>query len=218
MSTTVATGADRSGPVVDRQMSAPTDPELWVDQYGDLLLSYALAHNPQREAAEDLVQETFMAAWRGRDQFKGQAKFETWLVSILRNKIRDRLRRSKRDAASLDEAIHQAADNQVDSGDETSGSLFDSDGNWLRRPVRWSAVPEGAAETSEFWAVVQQCLAGLPSHLASAFRLKLMTPDTNQQISEALDVTPANLSVRLHRARLLLRSCLQQKWFDEGRE
>lgn len=191
--------------------SVPT-PDEWVDRYGDLLFRYALVHVPQRDAAEDLVQETFLAALVGRERFAGAAKFETWLVSILRNKIRDRLRTTRQNV-SLDELTLDVAA-QERRGTDVAASLFNQDGFWHTRPGRWADLPDTAAENTEFWATFHQCLAGLPEHLGSAFRVKLTTRDDNQTICETLGVTAANLAVRLHRARLLLRNCLQRTWFD----
>ena len=204
-----AAGSSAASPP-EQHGSAPADPDQWVDQYGDFLFRYAVIHLPQREAAEDLVQETFLAAWRGRAQYGGQAKFETWLISILKNKIRDRLRGRRRDPVSLDDAIEQAA-----SAGGAAGELFDGRGHWLQRPARWPEAPEASVEKSEFWSVLGECMARLPQHFSEALRLKLATSESNKEISQTLGVSPANLSVRLHRARLLLRDCLQKRWFHD---
>ena len=190
--------------------AAPGNPEHWVDQYGDLLLSYALRHVGDLAAAEDLVQETFLAAWRGRESFHGKARFETWLVSILRNKIRDALRRAPREHASLEAAIAG-----VHSETSVDGSHFDHRGNWRVKTETWCEIPDASAQNAEFWTIVQHCFRDLPQHLARAFRLRLTTDDTIKEISASLGISAANLSVRLHRARLALRACLQRKWFGD---
>ena len=68
------------------------NPESWVDKYGDLLYRYALSRIQNPSTAEDLVQETFLAALRARDRFAGNSTTRTWLVGILRHKIYDHLR------------------------------------------------------------------------------------------------------------------------------
>ena len=197
-------------PLTDSQPAAPTagdapaDPDQWVDRYGDLLFCYALRFVDQREIAEDLVQDTFLAAWHGRDRFDGRSKFETWLVSILKHKIYDRLRRPIREHASLDEA---AAESGV--------FFFDQHGSWRKKWGRWSTKPDDTVENLEFWEVLHKCVGELPKDLGQAFRLKLLSTESTAHICETLELTPGNLSVRLHRARLLLRNCLQLKWFGD---
>jgi RNA polymerase sigma-70 factor (ECF subfamily) len=64
-------------------------PEKWVQDHGDVLFRYALARLRNRTAAEEVVQETLLAALKGREQFKGQASERTWLVGILKHKLMD---------------------------------------------------------------------------------------------------------------------------------
>lgn len=79
---------------VEQEKSCPTsvDPTEWVDLYGDLLMSYAVARLRKQDLAEDMVQETFLAAWKRRQEFEQRSKFSTWLIAILRNKIADHFR------------------------------------------------------------------------------------------------------------------------------
>jgi RNA polymerase sigma-70 factor (ECF subfamily) len=60
------------------------DPALWVDSYGDAMFRFALSRVGRQEVAENLVQETFLAAWRARESFDGRSSFSTWLGGILR--------------------------------------------------------------------------------------------------------------------------------------
>ncbi|MBW2090236.1 MAG: sigma-70 family RNA polymerase sigma factor [Deltaproteobacteria bacterium] len=75
------------------------DPETWVDQYGDYLYRFALARIKDQAVAEDLVQETFLAALQGRKSFNGQSAVKTWLSAILKHKIVDYLRKKNREKA-----------------------------------------------------------------------------------------------------------------------
>ena len=69
------------------------DVTQWVENYGDGLYAYALKRVGKSDVAEDLVQETFVAALRAADKFEGRSQVKTWLTSILRNKITDHLRK-----------------------------------------------------------------------------------------------------------------------------
>ena len=73
------------------------DPPRWVERHGDALYRYALARVRRSEAAEELVQEALLAAWKGRGRFGGRATERSWLVAILKRKVVDWLRRSVRE-------------------------------------------------------------------------------------------------------------------------
>lgn len=181
---------------------AENDPEQWLAAYGDKLYCFALRHVSRQEVAEDLVQETLLAAWRGRERFDGRSTRETWLISILRHKIIDHLRRPRRESQPLQ---------TENDGGEAS---FDSEGYWKVRPGTWSAT-EQAVQNREFWEVLTGCVGELPEHLATAFKLREISTEKTSEICQSLGITQENLSVRLHRARVLLRGCLEKRWFND---
>jgi len=181
------------------------DPSRWVDRYGDSLLRFALSRVGRQEVAEDLVQETFLAAWGARGSFDGRSSLSTWLGGILRRKIADYYRRVGRERVLV----------EVETADQ-NGNLFSKRGRWLEPVSRCKESPEQLAENSEFWSVMASCLGSLPAHLAEAFRLREIRLASMEEVCTATGVTPKNLSVRLHRARLLMRRCLDQKWFRSG--
>ncbi|WP_442484802.1 sigma-70 family RNA polymerase sigma factor [Aeoliella sp. SH292] len=178
-----------------------SDPADWVDRYGDALLRFAGGRVASRELAEDLVQETFLAAFRHRSQFDGKSTFGTWLVAILRRKIADHHRKSGRSPDLDAESLAAAHD------------PFTAKGKWTSSCTKWRTTPKDLAENAEFWIVFQGCLSGLPMHLAQAFQMRELALETVEVASKKIGVTPKNLAVRLHRARLLLRQCLESKWF-----
>lgn len=182
-----------------------SDPADWVSQYGDTLLRFALGRVANRDLAEDLVQETLLAAFRHRAQFKGKSSFGTWLVTILKRKIVDDHRRRGR-SPDLDAEPLLAADNP-----------FTRKGRWSSALKHWRVSPTDLAENAEFWTIFQGCLTGLPTHLAQAFQLRELKMVTVEEASHMIGITPRNLAVRLHRARLLLRQCLEKKWFQDSR-
>src|SRR5262249_60497286 len=81
-------------------VEAVTDPETWVDRYGDGLYRYALLRLRAPDLAADVVQETFLEALRVRHTFARRSSERTWLIGILRHKIVDQLRRASREAAN----------------------------------------------------------------------------------------------------------------------
>ena len=185
-----------------REATRLGDPTTWVDRYGDALHRFALSRVGRQEVAEDLVQETFLAGWQARAAFDGRASLGTWLGGILRRKVADYYRRNGRERARM----------EVEASDQ-AGPLFGRFGKWLDGTAPWRESPEQMAENAEFWGVVAACLGELPSHLAEAFALRELRQETFEEVSTQTGITPKNLSVRLHRARLLLRRCLDRRWF-----
>ena len=79
----------------------PSEPEKmrpnpleWLENHGDVLYRMALVRVGKPDLAEDLVQETLLAAWQARDSFAGKSSESTWLVAILKRKIIDHFRRN----------------------------------------------------------------------------------------------------------------------------
>lgn len=186
------------------------DPDLWVDQFGAPLLQYACGRVDDLATAEDLVQETLLVALRNLKKYRGDASFQTWLVSILKRKIADDYRRRAKEAKHGNQ-----------TPEETDGSQeFTRQGKWQRAPQPLegadSKSPEQVAEEAEFWGVLSQCVAQLPTHLARAFRLKTLADNEHEAVCHHEGITGKNLSVRLHRARLMLRRCLEKRWTGDS--
>jgi len=131
-------------------------PEAWVTEHGDALYRHAYARLRDRMAAEDAVQETLLAALKGREGFAGRSSERTWLIGILNNKVVDQLRKQMREQSL----------SQADLGDdELEGLLFAADGHWRRPPSSWGN-PDAAFEQKAFWQAFRRCLEGLPARQA----------------------------------------------------
>jgi RNA polymerase sigma-70 factor (ECF subfamily) len=180
-------------------------PETWVDQHGDALYHFALARVTDPELASDLVQETFLEALRGRASFQGKSSPRTWLTAILKYKIIDEFRRARRLPPVGAESGSEAAIER----------FFDWRGHWITPPGRWGDEPDAILDRREFWEALSRCLVRLPEHLADAFVAIELGDLDRDGACERFGITAANLAVRLHRARLLLRHCLQTHWFAE---
>lgn len=184
--------------------NSKADAARWLEEYGDALYRFALRRLGDADVAQDLVQETFLAALRGADRFQGRSEVKTWLISILRNKITDYLRKQIRDRK------HQERERA-----EQEPSTF-SNGKWVIGLKKWRLDPGKSVENAEFWQVIEACMEKLPVKLGAAFRLRDLEQISMSDICETLEITPTNLSVRLHRARILLRECLDRNWFSAG--
>lgn len=178
------------------------DPARWLDLHGDALYRFAYLRTRNESLAEDLVQETLLAAFCAKDRFAGASSERTWLIAILKNKLVDHRRRGGRETPLPDEA------------DEIE-ALFDQHGHWLSRPRDWGR-PHETLENQQFWRVLTDCLAALPGRLGEGFVLREIEGLSADEVCKILALTPSNLWVSLHRARMRLRLCLETQWF--GRE
>ena len=85
-------------------------------------------------------------------------------------------------------------------------------------PEAWGSDPSRAIEQHEFWEIFGQCLSKLPRGIADAFFLRELDGMTADEVQQVLGITPANLWKCLHRARMLLRQCLETGWFGRRTE
>jgi RNA polymerase sigma-70 factor (ECF subfamily) len=181
-------------------------PEKWVDLYGDYLYRYALYRVYEATVAEDLVQETFLAALRSFKNFQSRSSIKTWITGILKHKIIDHFRKK---------AKEQLIDN-IEPDINKLDDLFDQNGHWKIKPAKWNADPQKLYDQKEFIITLHKCLAELPGRQASAFILREIVGENTKEICKILDISTTNCWVLLHRARMYLRRCLEINWFTNS--
>ena len=179
------------------------DPSTWVDAHGDYLFRYANLRLRDAGAAEEVVQDTFLAGIRFLDRYHGKGEERAWLLGILKRKLVDYVRKRAR----FDRDRFKTADENQKSDD------FDARGQWKTDLPAFS-LPEKSVESRELWDVVKGCLNTLPDGQADVFVLSVMEEMDSEQICRELDISPSNFWVRLHRARLALAKCVSARWFD----
>ncbi|MFB9156379.1 sigma-70 family RNA polymerase sigma factor [Chromobacterium violaceum] len=181
------------------------DPQA-IEQERPYLLRYALAQLRERDAAEEAVQETLLAALVARDGFSGKSTLRTWLTSILRFKLIDALRRKGK------EKLFESLDEECDDGD--FDGLFTQDGHW-REPVRAWSGPESQLVSKQFWQVFEECSKVMPRRTAMVFAMREVMGMEIADICNNLEITATNCSVLLYRARMSLRECFSTRWSRE---
>lgn len=159
----------------------------------------------QSHLAEDLVQDTLLAAMQARRSFRGDSQERTWLIGILRHKVLDHFR-----SAQTRRETHLGQD---EDGGDIFDSWFNEKGGWKQPPGRWEPDGEQLLESQEFWAVFHDCMTGLPDRPRQVFTMKVMDDQESVEVCKELKITSTNLWVVLHRARALLRACLEKHWF-----
>ena len=190
-------------------MSAKDELEVFFGERRDDLVRFAVLQLRDESTAEDVVQEALIAAMQGIEKFQGRSSLKTWVFSILKRKIIDAMR-SKRREISV---------SQVKSGEDEEhdfSELFDRKGHWAteHRPHRWTE-PEDTLEQKQFWTVFELCIDHLPTRTAQVFSMRELLGLDTDEICKELSISTSNCWVILHRARLGLRDCLEQQWFEQ---
>lgn len=198
--------ADSAGDAAASFPAGLSDPRQWVDSHGNYLFRYALIRVRNEAVAEDLVQDALLAALQAKDRYAGGSSERGWLTGILKHKILDHFRQSRRERTVF----------QDEPWPEELDGRFDDLGLWKREPEsgpgEWAADAASLMERQEFMTALKQCLAKLPPRCADAFVLREMEAVESERIREILGVSPSNFWVLLHRARMQLRLCLEQNW------
>lgn len=187
------------------------DPERWLAEHGDAMFRYAMLRLRDTDQAEDVVQESFLAALAARERFSGRSSERTWLIGILKHKIIDLIRKRSRERPATELGA-------TDDDDSAINAMFDERGHWKEHFAEWRLDPHAALDQKEFREILAQCLDTLPPRQAEAFILREMEGMKSDEVCKALDITPTNLWAMLHRARGRLQLCLDKNWFQhQGR-
>lgn len=189
-----------------RPAQTPFDPNTLVDQYADYLYRYALLHVRDRSLAEDVVQETFLAALESYSGFSGQSSLKTWLLGILKHKIIDHYRKTWRQT--------QFTTNDVEAEPADTAYIPFSSASPYDRFISTErhANPEAKFERNAFWKLLAEGLAGLNTRTATAFTLREIEQLSARDVCARLQISESNLWVMLHRARRHLRECFELNW------
>ena len=180
-----------------------------VASHRPYLYKYALSRVWHKAAAEDIVQETLLAALEGWPAFRGDCALRTWLTGILKHKIVDWHRR---EAGNAMRSSHTGSADAVADIDDGTDVLFDAEGRWIKPPSEWPD-PGQCFENHKFWETFAGCLARLPRTMARAFFLREVQGLNTAEICAELGISESNCWVLLHRARMSLRRELEDRWF-----
>lgn len=141
--------------------------------------------------AEDIMQETFISAFKAIDSFEGRSTLGTWLYRIAYNAALMRLRRPSPDMVSVEETLSYESQSVVPK------QLFD-----------WCCLPEEDYENDEVRVELEQAIHELPESLKVVFIMRELEGLSTVETAETLELSESAVKVRLHRARLWLRERL----------
>jgi len=191
--------------VMNRSSDKTLVVEELVEQHADYLYNYALGRLKDPNAAEEVLQETMLAAVAGKESFAGRSSVRTWLVSILRFKIIDVFRRrSKENAESFE-----------DLGEDKINACYTESGHMNFSVAEWGAEdPERALEHKGLQEALGHCVGALSQKLRDVFTMRVMLEQTTEDVRNELGLSSTNVGVILFRARSQIRECLEKTWFE----
>jgi len=183
--------------------------QKWVALYADDLYRWALYKTNNKEASEDLVQETFLAAFKSFNKFQQKSKPKTWLFSIINNKIMDYHRKQFRESV-----INQSSLYTMPNGSDVLDTFFDHNGDWKPEAFSssWMDKEEHLLDNVEFTNVLQNCMKKLPKNWFYVLHFKYLESKDGKEICQELGITSSNYWKMLQRAKLQLKMCLEKNW------
>lgn len=186
-------------------MNASSDYFRQIEALRPTLLKYARLQLRNPAWAEDAVSDTLLAALEKPQAFASQSQIKTWLIGILKHKLVDQIRKNCREVSTSATS---------EDGEDLEDLLFSSNGHWRETQLDWGN-PEDALRQLDFIKVLEACVEKLPGQQGRLFMMREWLELDSDEICKELSITPTNLWVMLHRARLRLRECLQAGWFGQ---
>ncbi|MCZ7566560.1 MAG: sigma-70 family RNA polymerase sigma factor [Burkholderiales bacterium] len=177
---------------------------LGLERHRPRLVKFAMRRLRDAAQAEDLVQETLLAALQAAGRFRGDAEVGTWLTGILKHKILEHFRRQRRHVP-LDELDPEDVEARYAEHGAAAGPALPAD----------RGDPETALSQGRFFHALEGCMSRLPPRAARAFHMREVLGMKTDEIGAELGITASNSGVLLHRARASLRTCLRSKTFGD---
>ncbi|MDZ4685208.1 MAG: sigma-70 family RNA polymerase sigma factor [Planctomycetaceae bacterium] len=170
--------------------------ETLVRQHGGRMLAVARRMLGDEHAAQDAVQDAFLAAFRALGEFGGQSQLSTWLHRIVVNASLMKLRtRKRKPECSLESLLPR----------------FLEDGHQAEPATPWTVSAETACESEEIRRLVRECIDSLPEIFRTVLVLRDLEQVPTEEAARLLDVTESVVKTRLHRARLALRGLIDRR-------
>jgi RNA polymerase sigma-70 factor, ECF subfamily len=170
-----------------------------VERHNGAMLRLALSFVSSRAVAEEVVQDTWLAALRGLTAFEGRSSLKTWLFSILVNRARTT---GVREARSVPVA---------DAGLVVDASRFGPNGAWAAPPEHWIEEAENRIDAVKLADLLRVLLDTLPARQREVVLLRDVEELSSADVCDVLEISEANQRVLLHRGRAKLRQALESE-------
>ncbi len=170
--------------------------ELIVSSYHNLMLSVSRAIVGEA-FADEVVQDAWISAIKALPKFEGRSSLKTWLLHIVSNGAKSRVRRENR-MISLD-----------DGWQSVSSDKFDNTGHRLDEILPWEeATPETLLANDQLQAAIEETFQNLPALQRATLTMYDMEGLKMEEVCNILDISASNARVLLHRARTCLHQCI----------
>lgn len=194
MNTDSVPSFDEAELVASLRAKDPQAFEVVVRRYGSRLRMTAKRYLSCDEECADAVQDAFVSAFQGIDNFEENSQLATWLHRIVINSCLMKLRsRSRRQETSIEELL----------------PAFDATGHQIHEVPRWKSLPDDQLLRDETRTLVRRCIEMLPTDHRTVLMLRDIEEYSTDEVAEALNTTPGAVKTRLHRARQALRTLLE---------
>ena len=175
--------------------------ENWVVKFGDQLFSWAYHKTSDKETAQDLVQDTFLSAYKNINKFEGKSQPKTWLFAILNNKIIDFYRKKSKQFVVLSKDYqHQI---------KVTDGFFNEYENWKNQP---DLNEQHWLDNPDFNSILLNCIEDLPKNWQFIIQSKYILDKKSEEVCQELHITKSNYWQISHRAKLLLKKCIELNW------
>jgi RNA polymerase sigma-70 factor (ECF subfamily) len=170
---------------------------ILVERYNGAMFRLALSFVDSRAVAEEVVQDTWLAALRGLSRFEGRSSLKTWLFTILVNRARTT---GVRESRSVPVA---------DAGPAVDASRFGPSGAWAAPPEQWIEEAENRVDAAKVRDLLQGSFGALPARQREVVLLRDVEGLSSAEVCAVLAISEANQRVLLHRGRSRLRQSLE---------
>lgn len=181
----------------------------WVNTYADNLYTWAYHKTSDKDIAKDLVQDTFLSAYKSMENFKGESNPKTWLIRILNNKIVD-FYRKKAKHLKINIPLSTLEKDETDA-------FFDRYQSWEINgfEAAWQQ-DQNLMDNTDFQNALNNCLKKLPQKWQFTISAKYLLDKNAKEICQDLDISASNYWQILHRSKLSLKKCLELNWFEKN--
>lgn len=146
--------------------------------------------------AEDVTQEAWASIYKAIGKFESRSSLPTWMIQIVSNEAKSRLRREKR---------HSSFGDIDEVRPEIDAECFNDNGHWVNPPSHWDInTPELMLQEDQLRHCIEHTLTLLPENQKAVFLLRDVEQASLEEIADLLTLSEANVRVILHRARLQL--------------
>jgi RNA polymerase sigma-70 factor, ECF subfamily len=183
-----------------------------VRRHQALMLRVARTYVRDARAAEDVVQETWLALLEGIHRFEGRSSLKTWLFRVL---VKRAITRAQRDRRQVPFCALESEDGDEDGPTVDPSRFLGADhprwpGHWAANPASFAAIPEERLLARETLDRVRAAIERLPARQKAVIVLRDIGGFSSEEVCASLEVSEANQRVLLHRARAKVRDELER--------